>query len=236
MIVFSAISAYFPGMLGYLIIAYLLIFFAIQAIVVGKYTKSMLSDLNYISSGKILLKEDKKTIQKLQAKDPSYEKMLRKQATSMLIQLGLMILILIVLAYSPVRLLIPQLILSIQPSITDERLLLFISNMVLFLTLFLVSAIILPRAMGQSPMQIVIPSTYKVTEKGMILDERLPLKFPLKINKLEVNSKMKYIELVVKQDITPSTAGKGEITIRLYSTKPKVLLEIIEKNSAKTSS
>ena len=76
---------------------------------------------------------------------------------------------------------------------------------------------------------MTIPSQYRVTRRGLIIDERLAYRFPLKVKRISRDKSRKYVELVVSG--TPGfKQSRVTSKIRLYTNRVEELYKILKSN------
>jgi len=233
---FAFISVYVPRDMYFLVtLIYLIAFLAINFVIVGISAKRLFKDLVYVSEGKTIFEETKKTIQTLQKKDKllvqESKVELKSYAKSILVTV-LMFIIMMLIVYVPQ---IRELIISIPKDLflacfKDEKISLFFSNIVFYLILMLMFMSISKSLGGGKVMEtMVIPSYYKITKRGLLIEERLAYKFPLKVKQVNKNTSRKYVELIISG--TPTFKQSGVTSkIRLYTNRVEELYKILKAN------
>lgn len=236
LIVFAFISVYVPPNIYYFVmLAYFLVFLSINFVIVGVSAKRILKDLVYVSEGKTIFEESKKTIQLLQRKDKLLAQESRVELKTYAKSILSMILVLVIM-FSIVY--IPQLretMISIPRDLfltyfKDEKISLFFSNIIFYLILMILFMSVSKSFGGGGSMEtMTIPSQYRVTKRGLVIDERLAYRFPLKVKRISRDKSRKYVELVVSG--TPGLK-QNRVTskIRLYTNRVEELYEILKSN------
>jgi len=225
---FVIVSAFFPQYSRMLFIAYIIVTIAVIVLMTGRSAGKIIREIEDIMDGEIIVNVKRESILKLQSKDPEYSKEMRKGLTRQLYYFILMILLLMLFNTPYPRILVSLLVSSIgiKTPVWEN----FMYYQFLYLLFYLISMIGYRGLSKLSPQQeamIISPTQYTITSKGMVLDNRTPLKFPLKISSYRVNNKRKFLELEILQYPMPM-ASNVPVRIRLYSNNPRELLEKIK--------
>jgi len=235
---FVLFSTYFPEYYYYLYITFFTITTVIMMVYVGKRARPLLKDLEAIMHGRTLCKIEKKELQEIMLKDPEYLEIMRRRLKIGVIQWILFIIIFLLfitpflrewLRYGVGNMLSYLLRdVEIPPIIGGvEKLSLLILNELVYALLMLIPLIMFraSRSLTGGDVDVLIPSSYIITDKGIVLDNRIPLKFPLKI----VNYKTKrrrYLEIELKEEVGKEFMQAAR-KVRLYSKSPGKLWELI---------
>jgi len=234
--IFAFISVYVPqNIYSFVILIYILVFLAVNFIIVGISAKKIFKDLVYVSEGETIFEETKKTVQLLRRKDKllvQESKLELKSYVKNVVAVILMFLIIMLIVNVP---LLRETIISVPREfflthLKDEKVSLFLSYMIFYLILMVVS-MGFSRTLGKGGAMetVTIPSQYRVTKRGLVIDERLAYKFPLKVKRISRDASRKYVELVVSG--TPAFGQSGVTSrIRLYTNRVEELYKILKSN------
>ena len=233
---FSLISVYLPPWAySWVVLAYLVTFMAINMVVVGISARRLLRDLEYVSGGRVLFEETKRRVQLLKRKDRKLEEesrsQLRSQAKSMLGLLLTFVVIMVLFGTPQMR----NLVVSVPKElimgfVSDEKAALFLSYLLFYLLLMVASTLVTkPFGAGGVQETLVVPSEYVVTERGLIIDNSIAYRFPLRAKGLNVSPSRRYVELVLSG---APALRKGGVTsrVRLYTSKFEELYKILKSN------
>jgi len=172
-----------------------------------------------VERARTLIKEDKSF--ELAMEDDDYIKSLSKQMKTMMLNLLLF----------PVYILIFQLARAMQPGaisyfnsigLSDPRLAVFATWLIVFESMFLLSQAMRKVLGGSIEPAPMVPASYRVTEKGIVLKSGLKsvISFPLPENtRVLLNESKNYVELRLP---------KGS-KVRLYTRKARRLYEILTR-------
>jgi len=232
MIFFAYMTTYMPEMLSTLFIAYIGVVMAITFLLTGRSVKKIIEDIEYIQEGKKLFSAKKETVEKLRMMDmPLLKNELKGQGLIFAIYFLPIILVIALIFFPQLRTgMISTLETYVKGYTADEHIARFAAYLGFYFTFYVVSILTLLanrlyQGRGEGGM-LVIPSTYVVTDRGVILDERTPVKFPFR-GEVKVNEKRKYVELLVESTGQPGSPQK--VKYRLYTRQPRHLYEIISK-------
>ncbi len=236
LVLFAYVSTYFPEHVGTLFLVYIFVALIIAAVVAGRSAAAIYKDLDYVKSGRPLLSVSSDEVARLRSKDRELSRELSEQTKAMVPQLiapfGVVILLMIPAiregALSGLANLIGQLNLSEQ---VGRFLTFLLFYGLLTLSLYLVNYVAgkrLQRAGGR----LEVPSFYLVTERGLLLEGRIPLKAPINAQIVKVDTRRKFIELRVK---TQTGLGGGISRVRLYYENPRELEALLRALSEKRS-
>ncbi len=228
MFVFAYINTYYVQYSNLLMIAYFVIMGAIMFIFTGRSTSRMLKDIEEIKKGNIIFEVGREEVEKVKLKDMNVlADELKEQGKMTLISMIPVIFIFIILMFNP-----RQFLLSLAKMLTsNENLVNFMSYIFFYMLLYAVSITSTLFTRFYSKKQrgfLMIPSRYIITDKGIILDGRSSVKFPIKKENIRYDNKRKYVEI-----LTSTTQGGSTIKsrVRLYYSKPKEIYDILVKYS-----
>ncbi len=228
MVVFAYIASYYPQYNTQLFIGYFILMTVIMFAFTGKQAGQMMRDLQEIQAAEVVYKVKRDTIAKLKEKDFHLLKdEMAGQWKSMLVSFVPLIAIIAVFYIPPLR----DAFFSVGKMFSsEERMANFISFLFLYgiFYVFTIPLSIINMRKQATRGTLSVAGEYVVTEKGIIVDNRLPIKFPVK-GKIDVNSRRKFVEI----HTTQSTMGVNVKTkIRLYSPEPGKLARIIREKSS----
>ncbi|RLF08265.1 MAG: hypothetical protein DRJ64_01395 [Thermoprotei archaeon] len=227
MIVFAYINAYYTQYSSLLIIAYFVVMGAIMFIFTGRSASKMLREIEEVRTGNVLVRVDKEGGEKIKLKDIRIlSEELKEQGKLTLVSLATFGIVFVFFFIIP-----RGFFLSIaQMLTTDMNTAVFISYIFFYLLLYLLSISSSLITWFYSKKQkgfLMVPSTYIVTDRGIVVDRRMSIKFPLDKSKIILDSKRKYVEISVSSSQAGATM---ESRIRLYYLKPKELYDIIMRH------
>lgn len=224
---FAYINSYFPQYTFQFFIAYMVVMMLVMFAVMGKQAGKMFEQMQEIQMGEPLYKIEQTTIVKLKEKD--FAKLKEEMSAQWKNMMTSFLPILVVLAIFT----IPQLrdtVMSIGQSIYGEgQMATFISFLFLYGIFYIIS---IPMTLVNRRRQaregtLTIANQYIVTDKGIIIDNRLPIKFPIE-GEIKTDNKRKFIEIHTKQSYMGTTIKQK---IRLYTPEPSKLARIIKQHS-----
>ncbi len=231
MVVFAYISSYYPQYNTEMIIAYFVLMMVMMFALTGKQAGQLMRDMQEIQAAEVVYKVKRETSAKLKEKD--YAKLKEEMAgqwKSMLVGFAPLIALLLVFYVPQLR----DMFFSIGGMFTeDKQLANFISFLILYGIFYMVSMPLSLINMRRQAKQgtLNVANEYVVTEKGILVDNRLPIKFPVP-GKVEVNNKRRFVEV----HTTQQTMGmKVKTKVRLYTPEPTKLARIIREYSEKAS-
>jgi len=206
---------------------------AIMMIAAGRSASKVIKDINYIQESEKILEVDSGTIRKLKEKDLLVFEEEKAQYLASLIALVPMLIIMAIFLVKWIRDALLQSVRSVVTSfVPDDQLATFASWLMFYSLFFIIAQGSYLTTRVYFKMKKVTPltvaSTYTITQKGLIIDNRLPLKFPLKNAKLSVNTKRKFVELEIKGVSSPSMPAQQTSRIRLYASNPKEIYKILK--------
>lgn len=224
MLVFAYVNANYPEHTGFIFALYFLVFMGVLLLLTGRQARGILRDIEKVSRGEVLYEVSASEVAKLREKD--FEKTrpeLAAQVRYAMLPFLTILLFLAIYSLPWVR----EAFLDVGRSFTDDvKLANFISFLALYVIFYAVSVVVgFAAKRSQSRVgSLQIASRYKVTTQGILIDERLPIAFPLKA-KVSVNSKRKFVELELEQQVMGS---KVKQRIRLYSPEPSKLAALLK--------
>ena len=233
MIFFSYITTYYQQYASMIFLGYFVLIMAIMMIAAGKSASKVIKDINYIQESEKILEVDSETVRKLKEKDYLVFEEEKTQYLASLLTLIPMILIMAIFLIKWIRDALLQGARSIVVGfVPDEQLATFASWLMFYSLFFLIAqgSYLFTRIYFKMKKitPLTVASTYTIREKGLIIDNRLPLKFPLKNAKLSVNTKRKFVELELRGVPSPSMPTQQTSRIRLYASNPKEIYKILK--------
>jgi len=236
MIFFAYITTYFQQYVSMIFIGYFVLMMIIMMIAAGRSASKILEEINYIQEGEKIITISKETINKIKEKDPLVFEEEKSQYYTSLITMIPLLAIMVILFFKGVREGILNEVRSFVGNfVTDEQFALFASWLVFYFMFFIIAqgSYFIGRLYSKvkKTVPLTVAASYTITDKGLIIDNRLPLKFPLKNAKIFLNTKRKFVEIEVKGLKIAAPGGQQQTSkIRLYSHNPKEVYEILKNN------
>lgn len=224
LVLFAYMSTYFPEHLGTFLLVYIVAMLAVTMAIAGRGASAILRDLEYVKAGKLLLSVSSDEVARLKSKDRDLNREMNEQVRATLPQLLAPFVFMLVLFVPAARESALQSLGNfLRPLNLDtyaERFLTFL----LFYGLLTLVLYAINYASGKYLERIggrlVIPSFYLVTDRGLILEGRTPVKAPIKAWDVKVDTRRKFMELRIK---TRASVGSGASRYRLYCEDPRKL-------------
>ncbi len=241
MTAFAFFSVYLPPeMQSWMFLAYMLVFFGIYMAMAGLGTKKILQDIEYVSKGKLLYEADKKEVFKVKAKDSRLTEELKEQTKQsmaqflpMMIYLSIFIFIIYVPSIRETLITLPYE--RLKPVIGDDKLSRFAAYLLFYFILMAIQLVPLRLLSGRGTFrgsQLLMPSKYRVTDRGIIMDDRMAIRFPLLLKAIRVNRSRRFVEIKLRNLPGTPTAQTGEVRLRLYTNKVEDLAEILKSRAS----
>jgi len=224
MLVFAYINTYYVQYSGLLMIAYFIVMGAIMFIFTGKSASKMLKDIEEVRKGKVLLEVGRDEVEKMKIKDMHIlTDELKEQGKMTLITMIPFIFMFIILIFNPRSFLMPL----AELLTNDKNLINFISYIFFYMLIYVISISSSLFTRFYSKKQkgfLMIPSKYIITDRGIIIDDKSSIKFPIMSNNVSYDNKRKYIEI-----LTSTTQGGATIKsrVRLYYSRPREIYDIL---------
>ncbi len=237
-LLFSYLSALAPQWLSIIFPAYIIAFMAIYFIITGLSVKRMFKELDYVSKGVTLFEESKERVLAIRRRDRKLLEESKVEMKGFALQfLGFFILIIfftLIVSSAEFRYLLIDFPSKVyQNIIKNPGWALFLSYVTFYTFLFIIQFVILKisgKKGGLTRVSLLIPSKYKITNRGLIMDDSIAIKFPLELSDLRVNRSRKFVEFVIRS--MPGISYGGVMSrVRLYTTKIDELADIIKKYS-----
>lgn len=223
LVLFAYLSAYFPHLIGTFIVAYFLVALLAAAVIAGRSATAMLRDLEYVRAGKTVIYVSSDEVSRLRSRDRELSGERKAQAKVAIIQLAASIAVIVALLVPALR---DALLSSLQHLIELSKLSGDIERFLAFLLFYGLLAAVMQaisygarRYLDRIGGGLEIPSSYLVTDRGLILDGRVPLKAPIRA-RMRVDTRRKFLELQVN---APTGPRSGKSRIRLYYEDPRML-------------
>lgn len=231
MFLFAYISSYAPpGYSGYIFLGYFIFIMVVMAVIGGYGFRKASRDVKDVLSGKIIVKADDDDVKPLMAKDPFLNADLKSQGLTMLMTLILPFLM-IILFYSLNSFGFQSMVAKhiLELGYGDEQFGRFLGWLTLYALLFSISfstqIVNKISASKRGYATFMIAKRYKVTDKGLIVNDVTALPAPINAKSISYDEKRKFVDIVASIASNPMGATK----LRLYSKKPKELYNIILK-------
>lgn len=224
LVLFAYMSTYFPEHLGTFMLIYIFAMLAVTFAIAGRSARAIFRDLEYVRTGKLLLSVSSEEIAKLKTKDRDLNREMNEQVRATLPQLlapfVFMLVLLVPAARESALQSLGSLLRPLSLSANAQRFLTFL----LFYGLLTLVLYTITYASGKYLEHIggrlEIPSFYLVTDRGLILEGRTPIKAPIKALGMKVDTRRKFIQLRVKTHVS---VGGGVSRVRLYCEDPRKL-------------
>ncbi len=224
LVLFAYTSTYFPEHLGTFMLIYIFAMLAITFAIAGRSARDIFRDLEYVKAGKPLVSVSSEEVAKLKSKDRDLNREMNEQVRATLPQLlapfVFMLVLLVPAARESALQSLGNLLRPLSLSDNAQRFLTFL----LFYGLLTFVLYAITYASGKYLEHIggrlEIPSFYLVTDRGLILEGRTPIRAPIKAHSMKVDTRRKFIEIRVK---TRVSVGGGASRVRLYSEDPRKL-------------
>jgi uncharacterized membrane protein len=224
LVLFAYMSTYFPDHLSTFMLIYIFAMLAVTFAIAGRSARAIFRDLEYVRTGKLLLSVSSEEIAKLKTKDRDLNREMNEQVRATLPQLlapfVFMLVLLVPAARESALQSLGSLLRPLSLSANAQRFLTFL----LFYGLLTLVLYTITYASGKYLEHIggrlEIPSFYLVTDRGLILEGRTPIKAPIKALGMKVDTRRKFIELRVKTHVS---VGGGASRVRLYCEDPRKL-------------
>ena len=233
--IFVLVSAFFPQYSGMFFFLYFIALMGVILLITGRSTRRIIKDLEELTDAEVILKVDQDTVLKLRAKDRAYKEEMGKQVKYQLMYFMLMIFLIVLFSSGELR----ATIFSWARFIVGDKnqvLLNFLQYQILYLIFFAFSfsgyRILGSVSKEKTPFSITVPSRYIVTTKGIIIDDRLPLKFPIEVKNWRVDNSRRFVELELSSHPFAAGGALGTATtfrLRLYSQRPRELWDVLKR-------
>ncbi|UNQ72959.1 DUF2208 domain-containing protein [Infirmifilum sp. NZ] len=224
MVLFAFMNANYPDKTWLFFTLYLLVFMGIIFLITGRQARSIFRDIEEIKSGEVLLEANPEEVLRLREKDmDKTQGELAAQVKASLIPFVTMILFIVVFYVPPLR----SFFSSIGSSLsTDQRTANFYSFLAMYGAFYVLSLItgLYTRRLQARTGTLTIATKYVITTKGIIVDDRLPVKFPIQ-GSLKTDTKRKFVEVTLKQQVMGNEVKQR---VRLYTPEPSKLASIIK--------
>ncbi len=230
LVVFAYLSSHFPQYLWSFFVAYLIVALAVALLAGARAASALARDLERVRRGKVLLVVSREEVERLRARDKELSSELSRQTLASIPQA-------VVLAAFFAITLVPALrdsiIGSLEAAIASAppaagidaptlRFLTFLAFYGLLAAAFQAASLYSRRALERAGGRLEVPSYYAVTEDGLLLEGRLPLKAPLQIVDLKVDTRRRFVEIRARLSGVASR-------YRLYHDDPRELKSILER-------
>ncbi len=216
-----------PEYFSYVFTAYIIVIILFSTFMSFRAVRRTMREIEHVNKGKRLYVMQKEEIAKIAYADPCMkEDMLKLAKASTLSLTGMFAMIIVfMLLFGTLRDLVVNTVADATAAALGELPARFLGFFLLYLLLailsyaFLLSSQIYARKAGA----VQILQTYTVTERGIVADNRIALRFPLKAKKVIVNRARKFVEIRTHSEALSTVAG-----IRLYAHDPAALWNAIK--------
>ncbi|MEM3712930.1 MAG: DUF2208 family protein [Thermoproteota archaeon] len=218
-IILAAINTYYPEYLNYTFIVFIVLFYIIILLRTRpRFSGIPPSQLKEIRESKKIYEEEASEVMRVMSLDTQLIQEMKRTLSKSSIILVIMVLTMVwYYLYSNFASGLTQ-----GPSFSGTRkFLIFLAGYEVPIVLTTVISFKQNKLLGGFPQ---IPRYYTLFEKGLI-GQNVFMKFPLQKHDIRLDAKRGFVELINK--------SKGELRIRLYSSNPKELFELIKNHAFK---
>jgi uncharacterized membrane protein len=224
MVVFAYMNANYPEHTGLFFTLYFVVFLGVLLLLTGRQARGILRDIEQVSRGEVIYEAPSAEVAKLREKDfENTRPELAAQVRYAMLPFLAILLFLIVYSLPWAR----NAFLNLGRSVTEDAKLANFLSFLAFYGVFYVFSVatgILARRFQSRTGTLQIASKYKVTTRGLLVDDRLPIAFPVK-GRITVNSRRKFVELELEQQVMGSRVKQR---VRLYSPEPSKLAALLK--------
>ncbi|RLE56042.1 MAG: hypothetical protein DRJ40_06440 [Thermoprotei archaeon] len=219
-------SAVLPPNLSWLLI---IPFIAFMVFTMGRGAVRTAKQILEVSKGRKLLEYGREELDEVKKYDPFLLEDLRKQTTILLVSLVPLAVIFLYFYLVNTLGVIAHLMKSFTSALDNEILGKFLTYLVIYGTMFLISVTISTLSMRRVAKEgtLLIPSKYVITTSGIVIDDRFSLSFPLQCDVVVISRRRRFVELHVKSAATFGMQTKQRI--RLYAKRPDDLWNLLSK-------
>lgn len=221
LIIFAYLSSHFPQYLWTFFMAYFIVALAATLLMGGRAASALVRDLEYVKKGKLVLSVGRDEVIRLKSRDRSLNDELRKQTLLMVPQLLIFSITFLILIFENIRSSIIIFLRNLLSSfIPNENILVFLSFLLfygIFTLIFQISSLYSRKEMEKIGGRLEVPLFYAITENGLLLEERIPIRAPLNISEVKVDTRRRFVEFKAKSQMG------GASRFRLYFEDPRTL-------------
>ena len=224
MVIFAYVNANYPEHTGLFFTLYFVVFMGILLLLTGRQARGILRDIEQVSKGEVIYEAPSTEVAKLREKDfENTRPELAAQAKYAMLPFLAILLFLVMYSLPWVR----DYFLNLGRSFTDDAKLANFLSFLMFYGVFYIFSVatgIAARKFQGKTGTLQIASKYKVTTRGLLVDERLPIVFPVK-GRITVNSRRKFVELELEQQVMGTRVKQR---VRLYNPEPSKLAALLK--------
>lgn len=225
MVLFAYVTSFYPDYMGLFFVLYIAASMALMLAITGRGAVRIVRDIDYIKEGKPLLVVDRSHVDRLRSKDGQLGREMKGQRNVALLQSAVLILFLSLFIFPGFRDAATRYLSSMISNLgLEEKTTKFLVFLTLYFLFFVASyglSFYSSRRLERAGGQLMIPSFYTVTDRGLVLEARTPLKAPLKLLDIAVDTRRRFVELKIR---SPDPAGRGGLSrVRLYYSNPREL-------------
>lgn len=221
LIIFAYLSSHFPEHIGTFFLVYFIAAMIVTLLIGGRAASAMVRDLEYVKKGRVLLSVGRDEVIKLRSRDRALNDELKKQTLLAVPQIITFSVIFIILLIPHVRDTIIMFLRNLLHSyIPEEKLINFVSFLLfygLFTLIFQINALYSRKGIDKMGGKLEVPLFYAITENGLLLEERIPLRAPLSISDVRVDTRRRFVEFKAKSPLGAMSR------FRLYCEDPRTL-------------
>ncbi len=223
LVVFSYVSSNHPEFSSWFFIAYIVAVMVITTAIAGRSATALLRDMEFVKSGKPLLTVSREEVSRLRARDRELEREIGEQSKLLMVQpLTLFALFFVFIVPGLRDTLVMSLSGVFSNLLQNQKMQLFAAFMALYGIFMAVSYLAnyaVNKGLKKMGGRLEVPSHYMLTDKGLILEGSRPLKAPLKVEEIKVDTRRRYVEMRLRSIPAGGYAGR----IRLYVDNPREL-------------
>ncbi|QOJ79449.1 DUF2208 domain-containing protein [Infirmifilum lucidum] len=225
MVLFAYMNANYPDKTWLFFMLYFLAFMGIIFLVTGRQARSMLRDLEEVKGGEKVFEADPQEVLKLRERDMERTRSeLAAQAKVSLVPLASMIVFILIVSVPSLRGFFD----SVGHMLAqDQKTATFYSFLAMYGTFYAFSLVtgLYTRRLQAKTGALRIATKYLVTTKGIVVDDSIPVKFPIK-GTVVTDSRRKFVEVHLVQTYMGTTVKQR---IRLYTEEPSKLAGMLKQ-------
>lgn len=224
-LVFSSyLSSHYPAYLNLFIILQFVVTLPFLMAVAWRGTRTMQRDLEYISGGRRLFVASKEVVSRFKARDRELQEERKKTSSLSIITVPFFIIFMLLFLTPEARdYLLRSIEVAVGQMVPQGEVRSFIAHLTFFSSITAIlqaTTLTTQRLQGKRGGAIQTPSSYVVTDRGLILDGSFPLRAPIRVMGTQASTRRRFVELKVRD---PSPLGRGVVRIRLYTDNPHML-------------
>jgi len=232
LVLFAYLASFYPEYLWIFFVLSLAAVFAISLLAGGRSVSKLLKDMEYVRGGRTLLAVGREVVEKLMGRDKQLQEELRGQTLALVYQVVPLLAFLAIFLVPGLRESFAGLIAGPLSALNlPANLGVFLSTLALYGTAMLalqLASYYARRKVERAGGRLEVPRFYLVTDRGLLLEGRVPLRAPLSITELSVNTRRRFVEFKAK-------GPAGTVRYRLYYDDPRELESYLAQLSKERS-